>query len=275
MTIEKTPCIVLSVMPFRETSCIATLLSRAHGRVSGIAKGIRRPASSRPSLVLERGLLVESMLYVKPHRDLHTMGETAVLRYFPRVRSDLNKLTLRDVAFELVLRSVTASDIHGELFDIVLAFLERLEAAAEKDTAPVPLLWSFLYGWAYHCGCAFNLRECVRCAGGHVGMEGGSLSHEQGGLVCGACGKNGRSSFLPPEVAGFLLETGNGENDPPFPPSFSPREQLRITRLLADYCRYHLDIRNDFKSIGFMESMIGLYPSLVTQGRDCGLRNEE
>lgn len=257
MSIEKTPCIVLSVMPYRETSSIATLLSRAHGRVSGIAKGIRRQTASMP-LALERGLLIESMLYVKPHRDLHTMGETTVLRYFSNIRTDLGRLTLRDVAFELVLKSVTASDTHGELFDFVLAFLERLETVPLTHDAPVHLLWSFFYGWSFHCGFALNLRECVRCAGGHVGTEGGSVSHEQGGLVCGGCGKNSRSSFLPPEVAAFLLATENGENTPPFSASFTPREQLRITRLLADYCRYHFDMRSDFKSLGFMESMMEL-----------------
>jgi DNA repair protein RecO (recombination protein O) len=254
VSIEKTPCIVLSVMPYRETSAIATLLSRAHGRVSGIAKGVRRTALM--PIVLERGLLVETMLYVKPHRDLHTMGETSVLRDFPGVRSDLNKLTLRDVAFELVLRSVTASDTHGELFDFTLAFLERLEAAT--GTYPVPVLWSFLYGWASHCGFSLNLKNCVRCTCERAGGEGGTISHEQGGLVCRACGNERSPSFLPAEVAGFLLATDRGENDPPFQAPFAPAEQLRITRLLADYCRYHLDIRGDFKSIAFMESMMGV-----------------
>lgn len=253
MSIEKTPCIVLSVMPYRETSSIATLLSRAHGRVSGIAKGIRRKAASMP-LALERGLLVETMLYVKPHRDLHTMGETSVLRYYPEVRSDLNKLTLRDIAFELVIRSVIASDTHGELFDFVLCFLDRLEASP----SPVPLLWSFLYGWAFHCGFDLNLRECVRCAAEHAGSEGGSLSHVHGGLVCVRCGNSRSPSFLPASVAAFLLASDHGETNPSFPIDLAPREQLRITRLLADYCRYHFDIRGDFKSLGFMESMIGL-----------------
>jgi DNA repair protein RecO (recombination protein O) len=255
MTPEKTPCIVLSVMPYRETSCIATLLSRAHGRVSGIAKGVRRTSPSQPSKDFERGQLIESMLYIRPHRDLHTMGETAVVRFFPGIRSHLDKLTLRDIAFELAIKSVIASDTHGELFGFVLDFIERLEAAPAAP-APVHLLWSFFYGWAHHCGFTLNLRECVRCAADPV-SGGGSLSHEHGGLVCPSCGKGRAPSFLPPEVAGYLASTDFGGNKPPFPFVLAAREQLRITRLLADYCRYHLDIRNDFKSLGFMESMMG------------------
>lgn len=253
MSIEKTPCIVLSVMPYRETSAIATLLSRAHGRVSGIAKGVRRSAIM--PIVLERGLLIESMLYVKPHRDLHTMGETSIVRDFSGVRADLIKITLRDIAFELVLRSVTASDTHGELFDFVLAFLERLEAAT--DSTPLPVLWSFLYGWASHCGFSLNLKKCVRCACEHAGAEGGTISHERGGIVCGACGNDRSPSFLPAPVIGFLLAPDRDEKDQPFPSGIAPGEQMRITRLLADYCRYHLDIRGDFKSLAFMESMMG------------------
>jgi len=64
--------------------------------------------SPQMPLVLERGLLVELVLYMKPNRDLHTIGQISVAKYYPSIRFDLGKLALRDAAFELILKSVPA-----------------------------------------------------------------------------------------------------------------------------------------------------------------------
>lgn len=254
MSIEKAVHLVLSVMPYRETSSIATLLSRRFGRVSGIAKGVRR--SPQAPLTLERGQLVELVLYLKPHRDLHTIGAISVVNYFPSIRSDLGKMALRDACFELMLKSATASETHGELFDFAAAFLARLETLAPSPF-PIHELWFFFHGWAKRLGFLLNVRECVRCGHSRVASEGGLLVANQGGLVCSACGGAGIAaspSFLPGRVTAFLLGGEQaGWNTP------APDEQMRISRLLADYCRYHCDIRNELKSLAFLETMTALF----------------
>ena len=110
MSINKTLHLVLAVMPYRETSSIVTLLSRRFGRVSGIARGVRR--SPQAPLTLERGQLVELVLYLKPHRELHTIGAVSVVDYFPSIRADMGKMALRDACFELMLKTATASETH-------------------------------------------------------------------------------------------------------------------------------------------------------------------
>ena len=252
MSIEKAVHLVLSVMPYRETSKIATLLSRRFGRVSGIAKGVRR--SPQAPLTLERGQLVELVLYLKPHRELHTIGNISVVNYFPSIRADLGKLALRDACFELMLQSATASETHGELFDFAAAFLARLESCSPSPL-PVHELWRFFHGWAYLSGFLLNVRECVRCGHSRVASEGGLLVVNQGGLVCSVCGGQDiakTASFLPGQVTSFLLGTG-----PEVPAlALAPGEQMRVSRTLADYCRYHLDIRSEFKSLTFLESVL-------------------
>jgi DNA repair protein RecO len=241
--------LVLSVMPYRETSVIATLLSRRFGRVSGIAKGVRRKPTA--PLTLERGQLVELVLYLKPHRDLHTIGAISVVNYFPSIRADIGLMVLRDVCFEVMLNSATASESHGEMFDFAVATLVRLETSA---SSPPPLyeLWSFFHGWAKCAGVMLNVRECIRCRHPRVAVEGGLLTAERGGLVCSLCGGDritGSPFFIPGPVAAFLLGRSS-------PPPLPPPEQKRISRLLADYCRHHLDIRNDLKAMAFLEDVL-------------------
>ncbi|MGA2505876.1 MAG: DNA repair protein RecO [Chitinispirillaceae bacterium] len=253
MSIEKAVHLVLSVMPYRETSKIATLLSKRFGRVSGIAKGVRR--SPHAPLTLERGQIVELVLYVKPHRDLHTIGAISVVNYFPSIRADIGKLALRDTCFELMLKSSTASESHGELFDFAEAFLTRLETLPPSPPLPVHELWAFFHGWAKLSGFLLNVRECVRCGHPRVSSEGGLLVMNRGGLVCSVCGGPGidkTPSFLPGRATSYLL---GAEPDVPAD-TLAPGEQMRISRTLADYCRYHLDIRSEFKSLPFLESVL-------------------
>jgi DNA repair protein RecO (recombination protein O) len=249
MGIEKALHLVLSVMPYRETSAIATLLSRRLGRVSGIAKGLRR--SPQAPLTLERGQLVELVLYLKPHRDLSTVSSVSVVNYYPSIRADLGKFTLRDACFELMLKSVAPSETHGELFDFAVSFLDRLETLP-ADPFPVCELWRFFYGWSRLTGFLLNVHECVRCRSPRVIAEGGMLIAERGGLVCRACAGNASAGpfFLPGRVASLLPGKEPPEREPVAPP-----EQMRISRLLADYCRYHLDIRSDLKSMDFLEAV--------------------
>jgi DNA repair protein RecO (recombination protein O) len=249
MSIEKTVHLVLSVMPYRETSVIATLLSRRFGRVSGIARGVRRKPAA--PLTLERGQLVELVLYLRPHRDLHTIGAISVVNYFPSIRGDLCLLALRDACFELMLNSATASEGHGEMFDFAAEFLARLETRAPSP-APFHELWLFFHGWAGLSGVMLNIRECIRCRSPRVAAEGGLLASQRGGLVCSSCagGRIAQSpSYLPGEVAAFLLGRA------PPPPLPAP-ELARVSRLLAEWCRYHLDIPNEFKSLAFLESVV-------------------
>jgi DNA repair protein RecO (recombination protein O) len=251
MSIEKTFAIVLDRIPFRESSSIAALLTRSLGRVSAIAKGVRR--SPQQALVLERGLLVEIVLYVKPNRDLHTAGQVSVAAYYPSIRGDLGKLALRDAALELILKSVPAPETQTELFDFAREFLERLEAA-DAEALPVHELWRFFLGWAQHLGFMLNLRECLRCGSESVAVEGGALAIERGGLLCRACGGGSASGFIPGPVVSFLRADGSPESDR-FPEPLPGAVQKRLTRLFADYCRFHLDIRSELKAIGFLESV--------------------
>jgi DNA repair protein RecO (recombination protein O) len=248
MSIEKSVHLVLAVMPYRETSAIVTLLSHRFGRVSGIARGVRR--KPRAPLVLERGQLVELVLYVKPHRDLHTIGSISVVNYYPGIRSSLGRFALRDAAFELILRSMSASETHGDLFEYAVAFLDRLECTPVSPF-PIETLWHFFSGWAVLHGFSLNFETCVRCADSRVATEGGVLATDRGGLVCCACsGAHAAAcaSFLPGPVV--LLLRGEG-----LAPALPGSEQRRVTRLLAGYCRYHLDIRAEFKTLDFLESV--------------------
>ena len=84
MGAEKTKALILQVLPYRESSCILYLFTEKHGLIHGIAKGIRRKKSKQD--LIERGFLVELIVYIRPHRELHTLSSIHVLEFFSAVR---------------------------------------------------------------------------------------------------------------------------------------------------------------------------------------------
>jgi DNA repair protein RecO (recombination protein O) len=266
MSIHKSSSIVLSTIPYRESSFLVTLFSVDYGRFQGIAKGIR--SASKHSTPLERGMLIEHIVYVKKTREIQTLADIQISNFFPEIRGDIEKTAVRDTAFELLIASLKAGDRNPELFSFVLDFLSLLSSHPQKN-APLFLLWDFHFRFAAMMGFEINFSTCTRCSKVIESPQSGAyLIHEQGGVVCNDCGKSILSNelLIPAEVLTYNLFPGTIENPPS---SVSAFQWLRLIRLASAYCRIHLELKYPFRSLDFLEQVFGiiLFPSPST-GRD-------
>jgi DNA repair protein RecO len=249
MPAEKITGMVVGISPFRESSAIITLLARREGLLHGIAKGIkqRKPAG----LFIERGFLLELLLYRKPHRDLHVLGNIAVVEFFETIRADLFKSTLRDAAFETISAGVSHEASQTELFDLLHLFCREL--SEEKSQARcVLLLWKFYLGFAHHMGFAPDLSCCERCGKPMDLTEDFILLPEAGRCSCLACARRSEGAA---QVPSFALSGYGGRQIAP-PQGIAKAELRRITGLWADYCRYHCEISYDYKSLSFLYTIL-------------------
>jgi DNA repair protein RecO len=223
--------------------------------VHGIAKGVRQKKSGIPSL--ERGFCAELLLYTRPHRDLHTLAAIAILDYYPKLRTDLYKNAVRDMAFEVILATMSPDSPHPEIFSYLSRFLAHLETRPHAQCFP-GMVWRFLYDFSGLMGFGPNIDTCATCGGILSGKGGAYLFLESGTLLCSACaplrGKGG--AFLPQEVLGML---GAGAAPEQFEEAgrMPGTEIRRVGRLLARYCQYHFQHYSDFKSLDFLDSLIG------------------
>jgi DNA repair protein RecO len=249
MAIEKTSAVVLSLMPYRESSFIAILYSNTHGLIHGMAKGVRR--HTKGVAPLERGFLVDLLVYVKGNRDLHTLGDIQISEYYPQIRENLQKAALRDTAFELLLRSVTLSDSHPELYGFLTAFLSSLQLISGRGESFI-LLWNFYYGVAQLLGFSPHFDHCFLCGTAAVLDNGGYLIIENGGICCKSCVADTSSANT--FIDAFILQRFAGKGI--VLRSIPPGELLRLTRIAVSYCRFHLDIGHDFKTVEFLEQMM-------------------
>jgi DNA repair protein RecO (recombination protein O) len=250
MSPTKTRSIVLQVLAYRESSYVLHLFTETNGLIHAIAKGIRRKGSSQQ--FLERGFLVEHLAYIRPHRDLHTLGNIQVQNFYPDTRTNIVKSGVRDIAFELLLAAITVADPHPEMFDFILLFLDGIENRPESTAYPW-LLWRFYLRFSAMMGFGSEFNVCIAC-GRNPGNGRAYFNAGRGGVECGSCSKSSlESNEVAPVVREFLGGNGKIGQDVQ---RIGNAEKKRVTRLLDTFCRYHFDIRQESRALGFVEGLV-------------------
>jgi DNA repair protein RecO (recombination protein O) len=131
MRVEQQPAFILHSRPYRETSMLAECLTRDHGRIGVVARGVRREGARTQRAQLEPFQRVELDLLMK--------GELATLRSAEpsgavlRLTGDAGLAGL--YLNELVVRLTGRQDANPELFAFYDGTLRRM-AAGE------PLAWT-------------------------------------------------------------------------------------------------------------------------------------
>lgn len=225
------------------------LFSKHYGVVHAIAKGLRKQKA--PQNFLERGFLIELLLYMRPNRDLHTAGSIQVVNFFLDTRKDLIKSAIRDTIFEATLLFLTQADPHPDLFMFLHTVLEAVESNHIRRIHPVTL-WHFFHKSSALLGFELNLSTCLQC--GLPPVTSVRLDSPRGGFICEKCSPNC------PENQRFPMEAirtlrNESLSDSSLAETLDRTERKRITFLLADFCRLHFDIGYEFKSLAFLNSM--------------------
>jgi DNA repair protein RecO (recombination protein O) len=122
--INHTPGFILHSYPFKETSVVAEVWTRAHGRVALIARGARRPHSALRGLMQPFTPLLLSWFGKAELKTLHGAEWQGGL-IAPQGRALMCGFYLN----ELLLRLLARDDPHPALYDAYGATLAQLSAA--------------------------------------------------------------------------------------------------------------------------------------------------
>ena len=123
--VNNEPGFILHTYPFKETSVVAEVFSRSHGRVALIARGARRPASALRGLMQPFTPLLLSWFGKSEMKTLHAAEWQGGL-VAPQGRALMCGFYLN----ELLLRLLARGDAHEMLYDRYLATLDQLAGEA-------------------------------------------------------------------------------------------------------------------------------------------------
>jgi DNA repair protein RecO (recombination protein O) len=192
----RTEAIVLRSLRYGEADRILHLITPQMGRVSAIAKGVRKPRS-RFGGRLEPLFRVELQLY-EGRGDLFTVTSADTVAAHPRLRESGACLDAASRACDAVSRLTEPGDPSLAVFNLLTNELSVLDA--DPARAGLAHVLAFRVKLLLAVGFAPALGACASC-GEREHLSG--FSGAAGGVVCSACESN--AFPLSPEAHGFLV----------------------------------------------------------------------
>lgn len=238
--------IVLRTHKLGEADRIITLLTRQHGLVRAVAKGVRR-TTSRFGSRLEPFTHVD--LQLAEGRNLDTITQAETLTPFSKgLGLDYDRYTAGTVMLETADRLVTEE--REPSVQQFLLLVGGLRAMVAGEHGPSQVLDSYLLRSLSVAGYAPSFDHCARC--GTVPSVGGSphrwFNPSMGGVLCTTCRVPGSASPAPETVLllGALLTGDWAVVD-----AAHPRHAKEASTLVAAYLAWHLE--RGLKSLAYVE----------------------
>jgi len=233
--------IVLRTHKLGEADRIITLLTRQHGRVRAVAKGVRR-TTSRFGSRLEPFTHVD--LQLAEGRNLDTITQAETLSPFSAgLGLDYDRYTAGTVMLETADRLVPME--REPALQQFLLLVGGLRAMVSGERRPSQVLDSYLLRSLAVAGYAPSFEQCARC-----GADGPHrwFNPSMGGVLCPTCRVPGSASPAPETVVVLsALLTG----DWPAVESAEPRHLKEASTLVAAYLAWHLE--RGLKSLAYVE----------------------
>lgn len=221
--------VVLRTHKLGEADRILTLLSRRHGKIRAVAKGVRR-TSSRFGARLEPFMVADVQLYVGRSLDIVQQAES-LGAYGADIAVHYDRYTSAHAMVEAADR---LNEAEATLQQYLL-LVGGLRALARGDHGPRQILDSYLLRAMALSGWAPALEECARC--GRPGPHDMFVA-QLGGLVCADCAPAG-SALIAAPAAELLRALMAGEWD--VVDAAAPASAAAASGLVAAYAQWHLE----------------------------------
>lgn len=236
--------IVLRHWEYSETSQTASLFTREHGLLRGLAKGSRRDRGSFCGGFegLTRG---EIGATVRPNSELATLTDWDLQEVFWSARRDLAAHLAGMYVVDLLHHVLRPLDAHPSLYDRAVDALRAMD-----DTPGIPAtVLRFQWVLAEETGFQPRLTENDADLVPSTDAKARLFSPTQGGVVSDAA--DGEAWKVRPETLGLLIALKRGE-----PPTTAERAVvLRASRLLGAY--WHIVLERELTTHEAYAAQVG------------------
>jgi len=221
--------VVLRTHKLGEADRIVTMLSRRHGKIRAVAKGVRR-TSSRFGARLEPFMVADVQLYTGRSLDIVQQADS-LGSYGADIAADYERYTAASAMVETADRLSEAESGPQQY----LLLVGGLRALTLGEHAPRSILDSYLLRVMALAGWAPALAECARC--GRAGPHDVFVA-QLGGIVCRDCAPAG-SPRVDAETVRLLGALMAGEWDTV--DAAGPRATAGASGVVAAYAQWHLE----------------------------------
>lgn len=233
--------IVLRTHQLGEADRIISLLTRRHGKVRAVAKGVRR-TGSRFGARLEPFGLIDIQLHAG--KNLHTVTQVVTIDTFAQqITADYARYTAASAMLETTDR--LTDEVVDPSSQQFLLLVGAMRALATSDRPPALMLDAFLLRSLAQAGWTPQLRDCASC--GAPGPHH-AYSISAGGLVCTACRRPGAIAVRQAAIEHLIFLLA-GDWDSVL--AGDDTVALEASRIIADTITWHLE--RSVRSLGYIE----------------------
>jgi DNA repair protein RecO (recombination protein O) len=228
----KTEAIVLRSIRYGEADRILHFYTPRHGRLSGIAKGVRR-SRSRFGARLEPFFRVRVVLH-EGRGDLFTVSSVDTIAAHGTLRDHAATLDAAARACDAVTRLFETSDPHPEVFTLLANELSLLSADPAQARPGNGL--AFRLKLLLAAGVVPQLGACAAC-GEAEHLHG--FSAAEGGVVCGSC----EAAAFPLGEEGYKFLVAALGSPLAQAPDASARALRQAERAITETAEHHAHVR--------------------------------
>jgi len=235
---------VLRKLDYGEADRIFTLLTRSHGKVGAIAKGVRRPESKLgPSLELYGHV---DVLLAKGRGDLDVVAQVQRVPGY-RIEGDVERISHAALIAELAERVCEDRHPVDGVYELTVMALEELA----RETDPQRASAYFLMAALDLLGYAPQLGACASC-GRALAAQPAAFSADAGGFLCESCALPAMP-LVPVAAIKVLRLMASGDLDTYRRLKLDGALMSSIEGVLTAQLERHLDRR--LKSLQFLHTM--------------------
>jgi len=233
--IRQTEGIVLKTFDFRETSRIATIFTKDHGKIKGVFKGIRKDRK-KFGTSLDRFTVNDIVYYWHATSELHLVGQCDLKQFFFPIRKNMRRTLAAVYALELVDSVMPLEEENKKVYQLMLNYFSGLEEIKDINK----LVHIFQVKILHLSGFRPHLDDCLVCQKHIAGKA--KFSMKLGGLICSNCLENDHSAHAITKgaIASLLhIERSDWEKTLRLGLSTSIKRELKY--ILNNFLVFHLE----------------------------------
>lgn len=172
---------ILKTTPFKESSLITSVFTNRLGKVTLLAKGVRRP-KSKICGAMEPFNFDEVIFYKREFKEIYNLSDAVVIDGFEEIRQDPMRVNAALVLCEFYHKTLPSEEADNKAFSLFMSFLKGLEKADVSVARSMAL--TFLLKAFSGAGVMPHLGNCVRCHKSVKSNRNVDFSISAGGIVC-------------------------------------------------------------------------------------------
>jgi len=176
----KTEGIVLKSMEFKEADKIVTVYTKDYGKITAIAKGVRKTKSKFGSSL---EILTYSIFLIYKGRNIDIVSQTEILESFFSTSKEVIKFAFAANCVEIVNKLTEEREINIGLFNLLKEVLHYLRGTNDPKLLALSFKWQTMSILGYRP----SLNHCCRCNKSTEDQKEMYFNIREGGLVCNNC----------------------------------------------------------------------------------------